>query len=311
MSNVRIYACGGTGIGIGRKVADMKVVKGAAIPKVVYLDTSDSDMLTGFEKEDCYVLSNVNGAGKLQGEHVKPIRKVVPEIIKEHEPADLNIIISSASGGTGAVYATELAEALILDGKPTVVSLVVTREDSRATQNSIQTLKRLNRLADKKAVPVVVNLVLQENASDEEKSDNKAMTAISALLIISSGLNVGLDTRDVANFLYFDRVTPVKPRVLELAYAMGDIDVNAQSDDVITLLELTPQGQAPSNIEALYRATGESSGERRIIAYTHPGSIGEMVDNLELHKLRIDERLEKVNRPALDLSDDDDEDLFS
>lgn len=312
MSTVRIYACGGTGIAIGKKVSNLTAVKGAAIPKMVFCDTSMSDMRVGFEKLDKFVLSNVDGAGKRQGEHIQPIRKEIPALLENHPPEALNIIISSSSGGTGPAFTVELAKQLLSEGHPVIVQLVVTREDSRASQNSINTLKLLNRLAAKSELPVVVSLVHQDNASDELESDDKVLLNIATLAIIGGGHSNGLDTQDIQNFVFFDRVTSVKPRLLLLELLHGELsDKDLERDDVITLIEVTPSEGAPSNMGALYRASGEGISDKRLTAITHMGDFPALIESLELHLMMMNERLAKVETPAIKLDDMDEDDIYN
>lgn len=311
MSKVRIYACGGTGIAIGKKVTAQVPAKGAAVPKIVYCDTSDSDMLTGFEKDDKYVLKNVDGAGRLQREHLVPIRKSIPELLAAHEPLDLNIIIASSSGGTGSTYSTELAKQLASEGHPTIVHLVVTQEDARATQNSSNTLKNFNYIATKSGVPIVLDIVRQLNASDEAKSDDAVIRSVTALLIAAGGQNKGLDTRDVYNFVNFNRVTDVKPRILMLDVILNDpTDETLKREDAVTLLEVTPNGEVPSNMSALYSVTGEGLGKVRIILLTHAGNFSEVVQDLSVTKEIIKERLETLAAPAIELGDEDEDSFY-
>lgn len=312
MSTVRIYACGGTGIAISKKISNLAPVKGAAVPKIVYCDTSQSDLLTGFDKEDKFIISNVDGAGKVQKEHAIPIRNATPQLLEQYPPEALNIIIASTSGGTGSTFCVELAKQLISEGHPTIIQLVVTQEDAKAAKNSITTLKRLNLVSVKQQVPVIVDLTLQEHAADEVKSDDEISLKVATLLILASGLNVGLDTRDVSNFVYFPRVTDVAPRLLMLELYRGEPDeVMLARDDVVTMVEVIPAGEAPSNVNALYRAAGESVNTKRIIALTHAGHFMDCIQYLENQLLKLNDRLASLSSPAIDIDDMDDDEFYS
>lgn len=312
MSTVRIYACGGTGIAIGKKVSDLSLSKGAAVPKIVFCDTSKSDMRVGFEKLDKYILSNIDGAGKRQGEHALPIRNAIPELLEEHPPAELNIIIASTSGGTGSTFSIELAKVLIAAGHPVIIQYVVTSEDGRATQNSINTLKHLNHVSQKSNLPIVLDLTHQQNGSDEALTDKDVTVKIATLLVLGGGHNEGLDTRDVNNFIFFPQVTDVKPRLLLLDLRQGELAISdLERDDIVTLIEVTPKDGAPSDVSALYRATGHGLGESRILAATHAGNFKEVINYLEGVLDDINTRLALLETPAIDTDDLSEDDFYS
>lgn len=311
MSGIRIYACGGTGINITSQVRSLQVIKEAAVPKIVYCDTSTSNLLTGFEKDDKFILSNVNGSGRLRKENAMGIRNAIPELIKEYPPEELNLIVCSASGGTGSTYAIELGKTLLADGHPTIIHLVVTSEDARATLNSMQTIKQFNHIATTLNIPVLLDIANQAESTDSPTVDTEVLRKIAATLMVGSGLNAGLDVRDVSNFVYFNRVTSIEPRLLECSVNFGEpSDDLMLSEDIVTLLDVSPHGALPSNVDSLYRASGVSAGDTRIMLLTRPGTFAARISALESRHNKLTQLANSLQEPALAVGNESADDFY-
>lgn len=97
---VRLYASGGAGTNIARTMEEFRNSKvcGFAPLDIVYIDTSSSDF-QGVSEEHIYRFKGLDGSGALRAENHATIAKYAQEILQEHKPEFLNIVISSAGGG--------------------------------------------------------------------------------------------------------------------------------------------------------------------------------------------------------------------
>ena len=100
---VAIYGCGGMGVNMAKVLnqhyAQQAPSKGCAFLETYYVDTSTSN-LEGIEDQDhVYLIPNKDGSGQKRSMNASSINERIKEIVRGFKPADLNIVISSASGG--------------------------------------------------------------------------------------------------------------------------------------------------------------------------------------------------------------------
>ena len=105
---IRVYACGGAGSNIAANLEKYSVdatdtgEHTAANLNITYIDTSRSNLArnrNNVKDEQCYLIEGLDGSGKIRSENYDVIVQHSKNIIQEHKPLDLNIVISSGSGG--------------------------------------------------------------------------------------------------------------------------------------------------------------------------------------------------------------------
>lgn len=99
-NRIVLYACGGAGVQISKTMEEFRnnQVTGFSPLDIVYIDTSSSDF-QGISEDHVYRFKDKDGSGALRVENAAVIARYAQEILQEHKPGFLNIVISSGGGG--------------------------------------------------------------------------------------------------------------------------------------------------------------------------------------------------------------------
>lgn len=224
-----------------------------------FIDTSKSNLRrAGIATDDprAYIIEGVDGSGKKRDTNYKIISEYAKEILHQYKPTDINVIVHSASGGSGSVIGPILAYELINRGCP-VILIVVGGSDSRIEiENTIKTLKGYEVISRRANKPV--NVIYYENSSisPRDKVDSMAQSTIALLSIIFSGLNDDLDSADLVNFLNYHDVTQNEPQLTLVDFFYSEFKV-PKGQSVISAVTLTDK-EHPSTlpVKVDYQAVG-------------------------------------------------------
>lgn len=210
---VRIYGAGGCGINLASKIGTRQAEVGLAGTDVVYVDTSLSNLRKQSEADKVYVLEGVDGSGKIRRENSGAIADAIGDLLLAHRPHDLNIVMFSASGGSGSVFGPLIVKALLERDEPVVAFVVGSTESAITATNTLNTLKSLDVISERAEAPLV--MYYAQNPEDVPRSqiDESILVAIHALLVLGSKQNEGLDTRDLKNFFRYDRACRTQPQL--------------------------------------------------------------------------------------------------
>lgn len=274
-NTVRIYACGGCGVNIGSRLEKYRNASDPTLAKieVSYIDTSRSNLKHLQVADDCtFLFPVIDGSGGIRRENAKEVAVKIEDILEQYEPQALNIVIHSASGGSGSVIGPSLVSAL-LEAKKAVVVLMVGEASTRLdAQNTLNTLKSYDAIANMRAAPVVLSY--QQNSRDNPRAAVDAEiegTAVS-LAILWSGNNRELDSKDLYNFLNFHIPTTFEPQTAHLTLVQpdeqGHAKLSSKAGQVISVATLALMDQDTSldpAPEVQYRGfLGEGAPERVI-----------------------------------------------
>lgn len=210
---VRLFCCGGGGVNVGARFEKYRSKPEQAFATIepVYIDTSGSnlDKMPNIPKDYRYTYKNkdLDGSGKVRRENSDVITDSTRDILQQHPPLDLNIVLSTAAGGSGSVIAPSLVSALLERELPTVVLAIGSADNRLETENTLNTLKSYEGIAQKRKAPVVMFYVENSDQLVRTQADAKIEDIIMGLCILFSRENKELDSRDLFNWLRFDRVT--------------------------------------------------------------------------------------------------------
>lgn len=107
MSKVNIYCSGGAASNIGKhfiKYSNQKS-SGFAELNTFFIDASRSNIGNDIPEEITYIVDGLDGSGKRRDSNYKPLVECHKEILHKFRPADLNIVLHSASGGKATYVA--------------------------------------------------------------------------------------------------------------------------------------------------------------------------------------------------------------
>lgn len=127
-----------------------------------------------------------------------------------------------------------------------VISLVITSSESViTTQNSIKTLKTLEAISAQTQKPVIMWSAHNQSISRVE-NDANARAIISFIAILCSRQVAEMDSRDIANWLQYDRTTTTKP-CLSMLHPILETNAEEWSEIVpLSVASIYPNPDAPT-----------------------------------------------------------------
>jgi len=256
--SVKLYAAGGCGINIASNLLkyENEMKEGFADLDVIFLDTSRANLDKKQLHDKVYVIDGLDGSGKVRSENHKQIGECILDILQAFKPGDLNIVLSSGSGGSGSVIAPSLVQELLQRNLPVIVMTVGSTDSRIELENTIKTLKSYDAIAQIRKSPV--NSFYYQNSKETPRKtvDSQIILAITALMVLFSKQNKELDSSDLHNWLYYDRVTSYDPHLSHIDFYHTDVKVS-KPKTVITVATLLTEGEDTStgaNVE--YQCVG-------------------------------------------------------
>lgn len=202
----RVYAAGGCGINIGSSINN-------DVMNVSYIDTSESNRSDRIDSSVSYYIDGLDGSGKRRAENHKVISREIASVMDQFPPGDFNIVLFSAGGGSGSVIGPLIVKEL-LSQKHATVAVVVGADDSNITvENTINTLKSLESISILTKEPVV--MAYAENTQGVQRSviDDQILFVLESLAALTSQDNRELDTRDLVNWVQYQKVSSIHPQL--------------------------------------------------------------------------------------------------
>lgn len=236
---LKMYNCGGAGMNLGSHFVKYlgQQAPGFAEIDTVFIDTSASNISSAIPSDKIYLVDGKDGSGGLRRSNYDPLLECSKEILHLHKPEQANLVVHSASGGTGSVIGPILALEMLTRGETVIVIMIGGTPSLIQTKNTINTLKTYESYAKKHGVPI--NAVYRENSLDKPRSvvDKELQTMIVVLAALFSGGNRELDSADLRHFLNYTKVTSYGPKLTLLDLFSKDI-VLGKGQSVISLATL-------------------------------------------------------------------------
>lgn len=234
---IRVYGCGGAGINTVGVFAKTTPSVGYAEIKTTFIDTSRSNLNDSNVDENTYLLPNVDGSGKKRAENHVGIGEAIKDILVKHKPESFNVVVSSASGGSGSIINSLLVKELLERGHTTVVILVGSSESAITCNNTLKTIKTFDAISRSTGKPVVLSY--EHNRPDVKRSavDTHVRKVISSLAALCASDNRELDSCDLDTWVNYHTACPVEPQLVELVIADSPKDVDNLSN-IVSLASL-------------------------------------------------------------------------
>ncbi len=273
MSNkLNIYACGGAGTNIASQLMKYQHTEdfGFCELDVCFIDTSASNFTKDIPEEQTYLVDGLDGSGKKRDSNYTAIAERSKEIMQKFKPGDVNIVIHSASGGSGSVIGPILAGELSRKN-PTVVIIIGSSDSRIETDNTIKTLRSYEVISRKKEYPIAAMYYENNKGTPRGIVDSHIKIDISLLSMLYSGDNSELDTADLNNFINYNLVTSYSPSLCHLVFFTKEIDLG-KDQYVASVATLCDINLDPSiNIPVEYQAVGYVKSESAIKSLTGEG----------------------------------------
>lgn len=299
-NNINFYLAGGCGLNIGQNLEynKNKPSEGFADISNYYIDTSDSNIDKSANKNNVYLVdisSDPNGpkggSGKKRDSNYKVISERVNDILLQFKPSStLNVVIHSASGGSGSVIGPLITSELLNRGLPVMVCMIGSHGSKIETQNTVRTLESYENISSIKKVPVPA-MYFENNLSLSRKEvDDKVRVSLLLTALIFSGDIRELDDSDLRNFLDYTKVTSFQARLTNIQIVEGEIKLQ-RNESIISAVSVSDvENGLDLSVPVEYQATGYLKKEnyeafdirKPIHLLSLAGSFNEVVNNLKL-----------------------------
>lgn len=236
---IRLYALGGAGNSVSATMEEFRNsnVPGFAPLDTVYIDTSSSDF-QGISQEHIYRFKGLDGSGALRKENFSVVSKYTQEILQEHKPGFLNIVISSGGGGSGSVIGPSLVNELLKKDEKVIVIMIGGVDTRLLINNTLNTLKSYESISQRNSKSLVMKYLQNESSSKKQKVDEEARFLISGLCMLFSGQNKGLDSKDLEHWINFNKVTTYEPQMVSLE-TVGSLEDLQGEGNVISVASVS------------------------------------------------------------------------
>lgn len=289
---INIYACGGNGVNIGKLIKDMDV-------NIVYVDTSLSN-LKSVNSPNIFLVETMDGAGKNRAIAYDGFKDVSEDVLLKFKPSEqLNIVISSLSGGSGSVLAPLVTKELLSRGHSVIVIGVESRHSVIELKNTVKTLKSFKSISDNAKKPVSLYYVENNNRTD---ADRQAIHFINLLsLLTDKKVTEEFDNSDLKSFLYFDKVTDNDPTTAILEVGHNDKSLVDKGTSIVgTILVTKDKASAIQGTTPEYLATcvvsdsGYTNEDIRLNSVL--GKLSLIIDTLEkdIQQHQDDKKVNKI-----------------
>lgn len=239
---MNVYGVGGCGMNLASRYNEIagQVSDGMAIIQPYYIDTSLANLKDGLDSERFFLMEAREGSGKIRTENKSEISRSALPVLQKFPPGDLNIVVFSASGGTGSVGGIYLLSKLLEEGKNVVAVVVGGDECERAAINTLNTVKSLEGVAQKTNRTVMMYYEHLKPTDKRSTIDSRIWFVISALAVLISRRNEAMDLQDIHNFFYFSNVTSASPQLSALEVYTNNKDIEAASEFALAVASLLP-----------------------------------------------------------------------
>lgn len=240
MHIVNLFGVGGAGIDCVKTVLEDHLKQDdsqLAQLNVVLVDTSVSNYKRNedfFKKHgvNLTLIPDLDGNGQVRKSNIDKIMPHTAGIVNSHTADDdiLNVIIHSASGGSGSVISVLLMKELMAENR-NVMSIVVgdatTRNYAYNTQATLRSYESIARQSKKPAVVKYFQNYASSAVSPKlspQEVNKKISQAVLDLRILTSGNVHGVDSADITNFLDYTKVSSVPSSLSLLANVVTPVD---------------------------------------------------------------------------------------
>lgn len=220
-NTVKIFGLGGCGTNIVLGTEIPAGATGFATFEKIVFDTSRSNLRNN-DNVKHFIIPGSDGTGKDQKLAHDLGKQYIDQLLLENEPADFNILVASASGGTGSVLSLIAGSEILKRGKAVVFILVTSSASELETSNSLKTVKNYYRQARVLKQPIICSLHMNTSSKSRDTVNREASVVIKSLTLLLSGVNGELDRTDLSNWLNYTRVVGMQPSFMELHIVLDD-----------------------------------------------------------------------------------------
>lgn len=317
MSQISIFACGGCGINLGKQLLKFQNTEeeGYSDLKVFFIDTSKSNFgKVEIPEDQVYLLDGLDGSGKKRDSNYAIISEKTKEIVNKFKHSDLNIVIHSASGGSGSTSGPVLVGELVKKA-PTVVIIVGSTDSRIETDNTIKTLKSYEVISKRLDLPIPALYYENSKTTPRAQIDNEIKLDIVLLSILFSGDNEELDSADLNNFLNYNKVTSYESGLSNIRMVTDIVSSIEKNETVASVATLT-NTSTDSSIDVFveYQAVGfiNENAEKKLVNVSMPihavnvlNYFNPLIERLEAKRTDFDDFRAAIHQKTIINKEDD------
>lgn len=203
IQTLAVYGNGGGGSNCASMLETVKPIEGLAQLKIAYFDTSRANAEN--LPEDRFFLvdtgDSTEGSGMERRSNARPILDQVNKFLLEHPPGNLNVVVYTASGGSGSVSGPAIHSELLKRGLPVISVVIGDSSSEKGLINHMDVIEGFEYVSRNREANFVYAYCYNEGNKSWASVNNEVMRIITALAVLSSGKNTALDSRDVAHWL--------------------------------------------------------------------------------------------------------------
>lgn len=309
LGNLRIYACGGGGINLGKEyVTAGRNAGDSANIDVCFVDTSDSNMEDRLA-DKTWLFDKLDGSGARREANVEAIRKATPDILRKFPAGDVNVVVFTLAGGTGSVAGISILSALLEADKMVVAVVVGAKHSGRNAENTINAVVDLDAIRQKANKPVVIHLGINSSKAPTDPTvDNEAHIMISSLAALASRRNHGLDTADLRSLFDFTVSTnsPAQLCRIHVTNSIGDFDKIMASGPLASAYLLTEKTSPLPELFVPYSTYGilpqGDAAKTSLFFGIENGSMTELFDLVSNLQKEVEQQQQQTAAAALSFS---------
>lgn len=225
-----IYGCGGCGANVVQRLVNLPVDPDKPLyPKShrYVVDTSESNIANLPDDIKAFLIPGVEGAGKQRAFAFGAAADKVNKILQDNKPSEFNLVIFSASGGSGSVLGPLLVQELLRRDAVTLCIVIGSTLSHIECHNTVKTLETLQGIAQSgSAGGQSIAMMYFENSDgsnttrsyvrDRPEVDELVEASIRHVGLLVGGSHHGLDETDLQNLLGFSRHTGIPPQLTEM-----------------------------------------------------------------------------------------------
>lgn len=178
-------------------------------------------------------------------------------------------------------------------------------ESAITANNTLNTLKSLEAISKKNGVPVVMHYSQNRRGQRRSDIDSEVSYVIATLAVLCSRQNDELDSRDIVNWLQYQKTTSVPAQLSILAVAANEADLLAVVNQPISIASVFSDKDQPGlNVVPDYHCAGYSKsaivGDQAIHFAVGVDEVPLIAKTIKATLNELDEvRQSRVNRNSL------------
>tara|TARA_Y100001956_G_scaffold82973_1_gene107783 strand:- start:176777 stop:177724 length:948 start_codon:yes stop_codon:yes gene_type:complete len=235
---VNILGCGGLGINLGGRFSKLFNIDNNPNIDICYIDFGRSNLTPDHPEDKTIVLpctnEGNNGSGRKRDENYRSVVDNLERIINTFEPTDITIVVSSTSGGSGAVIAHVLINRLMQLGKIVIPYFVSSWNDETSAQNSLKALDGLFNLPEANGLPLPFYYASNGDNAFSKAVDDDILTSLATLCDVVTLEPHGLDNADLRNFFRWNATNEL-PNELAILETYRDVSKYNETECLASL----------------------------------------------------------------------------